>query len=228
MINSLFVALAMLLGALAYIMTMDVILSSVWLLCCLAFFGFWLPVRLRKYHAINERNHEMFHFINAFVIALSVKKTPSAALDIIKGQMSTSLRQTVEELETSDTFLILDHLKPYFRSASYDMFLTIIDLYVNQGGSIISMSSLLLATLRIRETEIEEQVMIAKRKLTNFVILWVLTIVVILFSRFGISFLFEAMIEAPIYKMGIMAYFFFMLYSVFVWTSRYMVGASDV
>lgn len=228
MTTALLSAVALLLGGIAYLMTMDIILTSLWTICSMTFFGYYIPNRLKKFQIKTERARETFHFINAFVIALSVKKTPSAALEIIKGQLSVPLRQAVEEVETTDTFLILEHLKTYFETPSYDMFLTVIDLYVSQGGSIISMAALLLAMLRIKQTDIDEKALIAKRKLTNFVILWALTLVVLLFSRFGISFLFEAMIDAPLFKVGISSYFMFMLYSVYVWMRRYRQGEDDV
>ena len=215
-------ALAIVFTIIGYFVTLNLYVSGLIFITYGLYFAWYLPKVMLKFINRQQRAHETYRFINSFIIAVSVKKTPNAALDSINGQLSQPLLKVIEQLDTSDTFIIIEHLKSYFNSMAYEMFTKILDLYITQGGSILKMSSLLLATMRTQETEIDEKMAIAKRKLTNFVILWALTLVVLLFSRFGISYLFEAMNETLIFSIGMSCYFLFLIYSVHIWVNRYI------
>jgi hypothetical protein len=203
-------------------------ISGDWIVTGLVLLGYGgyflaiLPRRLASHFQKSAKQTEAFNFMNAFIIALSVKSTPNSALESIQGQLSEKLKQEIALADTIDTQAILEYLKGYFPLTLYDMFVTLIELHTSQGGSILDMTELLLATGRRSETDHGEKMMIARRRMTNFVILWVLTVIVWLFSRFGISSLFEQMRATVLFKLGLSFYFGFMLYSVNAWVSRFM------
>jgi len=185
------------------------------------YFAYWLPRRLRRFYRRERDFRQCYQFINGFVIAMSVKKTPNAALESLMGQLPDELRSEINNLNTIDTTAVLDHLKIRFPFPSYEMFLTIIDLYVNQGGSILEMTKLLLTTLREQENGYRHKMLIARRKLTNYVILWLMTAIVLLMARFGVSDLYKTMAQNPLFLAGIGSYFAFALYAVHAWVTRF-------
>ncbi|MFA5235602.1 MAG: hypothetical protein WC399_01920 [Bacilli bacterium] len=212
--------------ALAWFASADFIVAGLVLFGYGTYFLLAFPRRLATFNQRRNQEAEAFQFVNAFVIALSVKNTPGAALESIQGQLSANLKREIEQADTIDTQAVLEYLKTYFPLPLYDMFVTLIELHTAQGGSILEMAELLLATGRRHETDCEEKRLIARRRMTNFVILWILTVLVLLFSRFGISSLFDRMKETVLFKIGIAMYFAFMLYSVNAWVSRFMQGDS--
>ncbi len=219
------IALLVLVGAmtgLCWFVSADLTVTGLVLLGYGLYFLAMMPRRLVKYFQTSAKETEAFNFMNAFIIALSVKSTPDSALESIQGQLGENLKREITLADTIDTQAILEYLKAYFPLPLYDMFVTLIELHTLQGGSILEMTELLLATGRRSETDRDEKMMIARRRMTNFVILWVLTIVVWLFSRFGISSLFEQMRATLLFKFGLGLYFGFMLYSVNAWVSRFM------
>lgn len=209
-------------AGLAWLVSADFLVTGIALLAYGVYFLAILPKRLTIHNHRWARQTEAFNFMNSFVIALSVKNTPNGALESIQGQLSDGLKLEIEQADTIDTQAVIEHLKTYFQIPIYEMFVTLIELHTSQGGSILEMSELLLATGRRIETDHDEKMMIARRRLTNFVILWVLTIVVLLFSRFGISSLFVKMQDTMLFKLGIGMYFAFLLYAVNAWVTRFM------
>lgn len=193
----------------------------------LAYFLLVFPKTYQPFVIKNQTRVEGFRFINAFIISLSVKKTAGGALEGIMGQLSEPLKREISQADTVDTLAVIEYLKGYFTFPLYEMFVTIVGFYTTQGGEILSMSALLLASLRRLEIDIQEKQLIAKRKLTNFVILWAMTVVVLLFTRFGIATMFFVMMADPMFVIGLGTYWTFLLYSIHVWLARYMQATSD-
>ena len=158
--------------------------------------------------------------MNGFIIAQSVKNSPSGALESIQGQLSTTLKREITLADTIDTYAVLEYLKGYFPYKLYELFLSIISLHTEQGGSIIEMSHLLLETSRRIQTDQREKRMIRIRKLTNFIVLWGMTILVLLFARFGVTSLFDSMLKDPLFKLGLASYFLFILFAMHTWLMR--------
>jgi len=186
------------------------------------YFLYWLPRMTKPFFNNGDRQRQCYQFINSFVIALSVKKTLGGALESVLGQVRDDLRTYINSNSSIDTMDILTNLRIRFPFRNYDMFLTIIDLYTEQGGSILKMSHLLLANLREEQNSYQARLIIAKRKLSNYVILWSMTLIVLVFARYGIADLFMNMASNPIFMMGLGAYFLFMLYAIHAWTTRFM------
>ncbi len=210
-----------LMGVLCWIVTNSIAITAIIIALYGFFFVIMLPRHIKKFEQMQQRKHEMFDFINGLIIALSVKQTLAPALESIEGQLSTDLKARIASYETIDSFQIINELNHYFISPTYEMFLTIIELQATQGGSILKMSQPLLASLRRQTTDFQEKLRISKRKLVNFIILWVLTLTVLLFSRYGINYLYEQMMTSLIFQFGIAAYFIYMLFSIYVWCSRF-------
>ncbi|GEM_PF-1124926 len=223
-----FSLMATIFTALAYITSGNIYLATIIGSLYWGYFIGYLPKKLHAFFSWHQREQEGFRFINVFIIALSVKKTTSGAFEAVMGQISESLKQEIVEANTIDSFQILEYLRTYFPFSLYEMFITIIDLQTNQGGEILSMATLLLATIRRMETDYQEKMLIAKRKLTDFIVLWAMTIVVLLFARFGISSLFETMLASPMFIIGIGVFYMFLLYAIHSWLTRFIKVTNNV
>ena len=222
MMSKLLYAVPFIIGLCAWLSSENIYLTAVVGILFGAYFLFWFPRMTKPFFNYGDRRQQCYQFINSFVIALSVKKTLGGALESVLGQIRDDLRTHINSIATLDTMEVLANLKIRFPFPDYEMFLTIVDLYTEQGGSILKMSQLLLANLREQQNNYQARLIIAKRKLSNYVILWSLTLVVLVFARFGISGLFILMASNPIFMMGLCAYFLFMLYAINAWTVRFM------
>jgi hypothetical protein len=205
----------------SYIVVDNIIISLTLFVVYFLYFWFIGMPRLRAYHNRLYRHQECYHFINAFVLSLSVKATISAAFEVVEHRLNKQLVDEIKLVNRLDTFETLTYLNNYFQFKKYELFLRIIDLYIQQGGDVLDMFSLLLANARHEQSQNNHLKMISQRKLNNFVILWLLTIIVAIFARFSINELYVEMLASIIFQFGFFIYFIFMLYSIHRWITLY-------
>lgn len=207
-----YLAISLSVGGLAYAGTDSMIISlTIGLICFLYLFAYARKI-LRNYRINVQKRHEAYHFINSFIIALSIKKTTGAALDAVKEQCQGQLLEEMRAVEHLDSLEEITYLGKYFTLPLYEMFVKIINLYLEQGRDIIEMSALLIEETREMEENMNAIESMAKRKFLNFTILWFMTAIIILFCRFAIRAFFLQMLGSTLF-LAIMAVFF--LFAIF-------------
>jgi membrane protein implicated in regulation of membrane protease activity len=172
---------------------------------------------------INERMHQCYQFINSTIISLSVKNTLSSALEAINQQLPKPLIKEMEQGQHMEPYELLRFLETYFPFKVYSLFTRIISLYLEQGGDIVEMAGLLLGNARRLETYNRKEENAAKRKLSNFITLWILTMVILIMSRFLISDLYLRMMSGLYFQIGMGIFFVFMLFSLHRWIVSFSV-----
>lgn len=215
-----YLILPVLMGMICFITSEDLVMTMVVFIAFLSYALFVMKRHLNRCTHHERRLEECQQFMNGFIIAQSVKNSPSGALESIQGQLSATLKREITLADTIDTYAVLEYLKGYFPYKLYELFLSIIALHTEQGGSIIEMSHLLLETSRRIQTDQREKRMIRMRKLTNFIVLWGMTILVLLFARFGVTSLFDSMLGDLLFKLGLTSYFMFILIAMHAWLMR--------
>jgi hypothetical protein len=168
----------------------------------------------------NKKFHECYQFINSLVISLSVTHSISASYE----KSSIPFEGLLKEQNDSIMHLLpkekILYLKKYFNFDAYQMFINIIDIYEEQGGDILKMSH----SLNNELTRIENSInLIEKRnikKLFDFCSLWLTTFVILLFCRFALSQFYDMVIASPIYITSIVAFFIFVLLSIFLFSKQ--------
>ena len=144
--------------------------------------------RLKKYDQIKSRFHECYHFVNNFIISLSIKKSISGALETTVGSMPGEFIDMFNSVENISENEKLEYLTSYFSFHDYQLFLQIVLLWEDQGGDITTMSKYLSNDLRANEEYLTKVEGITKRKYFEIGVLWVITIAIVIFLRFGLFF----------------------------------------
>ena len=182
-----FIFLGVFLGILHYISTKNLIFSLV----IVAIFVIDYFVLMRKkfihYFSLIERVHNSYHFINSFVISLSVKESLEEAYQ--SGIRINNARLNAETKELNEMVVIdrVKYLYDYFNLSIYKMFLNVLDLYQDQGGNILNMADNLLRECTRTEKVLSDTLSIGYKHLTEFVILWLMSFGILLFMRFSIE-----------------------------------------
>lgn len=176
---------------------------------------------LAKWYVLNRKRHECFRFVNSFVVSLSV----TSSLDLSFDTAITGLGKEIESLGKSISELSglekVRYLESYFDFTIYRMFLSTLDIYVNEGGDIIALSAELLAELtRIEESE-NDIVSSNRSNLIQFCVLWAMALVVVVFLRFGLSNFFSVLETSMMYLVCVLVFFALMLISIIVYLSTY-------
>ena len=157
----------------------------------------------KKYKAKVMRFHECYHFINTFIVSLSVKGTIQAAYESAISSMPDEFLVNIENIETFTNKEKIEHLGKYFRFHIYSLFLDLLNLFEDQGGDILQMSGYLLDELRSIEEYVDTSSSISRKKLTEFAILWFLTLVIMVFLRFALAQFFSLIEKQIFYPIGI-------------------------
>ncbi len=212
----LLLSFSLILGVMAWVGTDHLWISlgfvAVSLLDC---FFYWDP-KFERRETTNLKKHECFQFVNSFIIALSVKKTLGNAYQTIVQQTTGGLADELRGNQHLNTSEALECLMSYFGTPSYALFLNIIRLYEQQGGDILLMGEFLVHEVRREEEKLTLTEVMVRRKLTNFVVLWMMTLVILLFCRFGISSFYHQMLGNPIFILMMVVFLGFLLVSFHV------------
>ena len=194
-IDIVFVFIGISLGFLCYFATFNYILGiGVLLLAIIDYFVF-LRKKFMKYFSLINRVHASYHFVNSFVITLSVKDSLEDAYQ--NGIRIDNARLNAETAELNELSVIdrVKYLSDYFSLSIYKMFLNVLDLYQDQGGDILDMADNLLKECTRTEKTLTDTLSIGYKHLVEFIILWLMSIGILIFMRFSIQDFYQMMLK---------------------------------
>ena len=145
---------------------------------------FILMPMLKKHEIKLTRFHECYHFINNFIISLSIKKSISGALETTVNSMPSEFIDQYNSLENMSDNEKLNYLSTYFIFNVYQLFLQILAVWQDEGGDIIAMSKYLTSEIRNNEEYLSKCETLTKRKYFEIGVLWMLCLAILIFLRF--------------------------------------------
>lgn len=226
------IVISVVIGVITFLASNNYIIAIIALVIYLLYFLVFARKIFNKYQTKIVRFYECYHFINTFIVSLSIKSSLSSAYETA---ILTIDKEHVKELETIDSFEIndwLNHLNKYFKFHIFSLFIDLININEEQGGNILEQSKYLLEELRLNEEYISEGTLISKRKMTEFAILWVLTYVIMVFMRFALSSFFQNISKQLFFIIGILLIDVFCLlsihFAIIKYTSLKIKGWDDV
>lgn len=182
-----FVFISLVVGIIAYVSLENIIVSvSIFALYLICLILIVLP-KIKKYDLEKNRYHECYHFINNFIISLSIKKSISGALETTVGSMNSEFVDMFSGLENMSENEKLEYLSSYFEYYDYSLFLQIIFIWQEEGGDIIAMSKYLISNIRHNEEYLSKTETISKRKYVEIGILWSISLLILLILRFALN-----------------------------------------
>ncbi len=216
-----FVTISLLFGGISYLATDNFYIAiGVFLLYLLVSIILLVP-RLKKYELVINRFNECFHFVNAFIISLSVRKVVSSSIESVVATMSKpfqSMFTSLKDLEDTDKLNYLSG--SYYPFHIYKLFLQVIYLYQEEGGDILKMSKHLLNEARDSENYAVETSGVSKRKSIEIAILWIICLAILVFMRFALKDFFLKIKDQILYISAICVLFAFALLSLYVLVIR--------
>lgn len=212
-----FVSLSALVAILSYFVTNNFIVSLAVLILFLADFFLLLFKRIKSYFIKCDRVHECYQFINSFIISLSIKDSYEEAFINATMNPSKDMEAELKALNDMPVNEKLIYLRKYFNLSIYKMFLNILDVYSNQGGKILTMADdLLKETIRIEES-LTFTSTFNLRKIIEFVSLWLMTFLILIFLRIGLKEFYSSMLSSLPYFIILCLFFLFVLLSLHIY-----------
>lgn len=209
-----FIILGIFLGILCYFSTKNLIFSILILVIFLVDYFILMRKKFVQYFSLIERVHTSYHFINSFIISLSVKDSLEDAYQNGIRINNARLNAETKELNEMPVLERVKYLYGYFNLSIYKVFLNVLDLYQDQGGNILNMSDNLLRECTRTEKTLSDTLSIGYKHLTEFIILWLLSFSILLFMRFSIEEFYMMMLKSPFVAPLIFIFFVICIVSI--------------
>lgn len=210
------IVISVILGISSFVASNNYIVGIVCLVLSTLYFFFLSKPIYKKYQTKVSRFHECYHFINTFIVSLSIKSTVASAYESAASAMPEDFSKNIENIDTFSQDDKLNHLAKYFRFHVFALFIDLIHIYEEQGGNILEMSHYLLEETRQVEEYISVSSSTSKKKIAEFIILWVLTLGIMIFLRFALSEFFSTIAKQLFYPIGIGLIVLFCLFSIHI------------
>lgn len=212
----LFLLLSLVCGVISYISLSNIFVSlgiiAVYLLVSIILIN---PL-LKQYEIKSKRYHENYHFINNFIIALSIKKSIKGALESTLGSMPSEFNEMIEGIENMNDHEKINYLSTYFTFYSYRLFLQIIDFWEEEGGDILEMSKFLLDDIRHEEEYISKSSTLFTRKVGELISMWGICLLILVVLRFSLKEFYLNIQTQPLFLIAICALFAFLLFTIYL------------
>ena len=176
---------------------------------------------LKKKDEKTRHIHACYHFINAFIISMSVKESLEDAYQSGIRYEDKELNEVTAQLENLKVSDRISYLREFFNLAVFKMFMNVLNLYQDQGGNILSMSDELISESTRIEKSLTESLAESNRYLGQFLLLWTMSIAVLLFIRISISSFYVTMAKTPIFSGFLLVFFSLILFSIHLFIARF-------
>lgn len=217
----LFILLSVFIGVLGYLATNNLIFPIVIFVVYVLYYFIFGRKMLMNYHDKQRRIHACYHFINSFIISMSVKESVEDAYQAGIRCPNKELEEITNELTQMRTYDRIIYLRDYFNLGIYKMFINVLDLYQDQGGNILNMSEELIGESTRIEKTLTESTALSNKYLGEILLLWIMSFGILLFLRFSIAQFYDQMKSSPIFFAFLVAYFILLLFSIHLFIRRY-------
>ena len=213
-IDIVFIILGIFLGILCYFSINNIIFSVVILAIFVADYFIFMRKKFIHYFSLIERVHTSYHFINSFIISLSVKDSLEDAYQSGIRINNSRLNDETNALTEMPVIERVKYLSDYFNLSIYKMFLNVLDLYQDQGGNILNIADNLLRECTRTQKTLSDTRSIGYKHLTEFLILWLMSFAILLFMRFSIQDFYLMMLKNQFIGPMIFMFFFICVVSI--------------
>ena len=211
-----FIVISLLMGIIIYISTEHIILTIAVFLIFLLFSLVFISPMLKNFNKVIFRYHQCYHFINNFIISLSIKKSIAASLENTSLSMDEDFLKMYGKLEDMGAEKRLNYLNGhYFPFHVYRLFLQVLSIYQEQGGDILDMSKYLLEQCRYQEEYVSTSESLAKRKYVEMGILWIISLSILVLLRFALNDFYTSIKSQAFYLIAIGVLSIFVLVSIY-------------
>ncbi len=212
----LFIVIGLVAATTTYI-SLDNVFYAIGVLAVYILTGIFVFNPILNKHSIKVRKyHECYHFINNFVIALSIKKSISGSLESTVNSMPSEFVDIYSGLESMNDKEKLNYLQTYFPFHVFHLFLQIVDLWEENGGDILRMSKYLIAETRYNEEYITKAESMSTHKYVEIGILWAFCALIVVILRFSLKEFYDKIKTQTLFIIAILVLFVFILFTIYL------------
>lgn len=221
MFDFIYILMVLVIAAVSYITSLNIYIPIVVLVTYLFYYFLFGRKILQKRNQLLRRVHACYHFINAFIISMSVKESLEDAYQSgirFEDKELNEITNELENMKVSDRIL---YLREFFNLAVFKMFINVLNLYQDQGGNILNMSDELISESTRIEKSVSESISTSNHYLGQFILLWVMSIGILIFIRFSVDSFYQTMLKSSLFVGFLLVFFLVILFSIHLFITRY-------
>ena len=215
------ILISLFISVVAFLTSNNFLITGALLLIYILYYFLLARKKFSKYYSEIDRVHTCYHFINSFLVTLSVKESFEEAYQSGIRIDNKHLNEQAASIANLNVYDRVNYLRGYFNLAIYKMFINILDLYQDQGGNVLTMSGNLIRECTRTEKSLSETLSIGRKHIIEFITLWIMSFGIVLFMRFGIAEFYMLMIQNPLFVTMLFAFFLICLVSIHLFINRY-------
>lgn len=200
--------------AIAFISLNNPIIAVLPALLSLVYFVFVADPQYKKYKNKIQSFNKSYVFINNFIVSLSINPVIDSAFDHAVQTLDEEFVSKIGDIKQLNGNEKIRYMSNYFPFHAYNIFIDLIEMWQEQGGDILKMSSNLSNQL----TEINETILVTNqmksKKIVEFVILWAFSLAILVVLRFALSQFYDSLASNIIFKVGVLSIFVLVIISV--------------
>lgn len=205
----------------AYVTTSNLLIGGSVFLIYFAISILFIKPLVKRYLDKRRKRHEVFNFINHFIISLSITSSIDQAFEDATIDAKGEEKEVLDSISTLTSMDKIEYLLRYFEDDIYPVFLSIVKAYLEEGGDLLEMSSQLLNEVTSNEEKHNSLETIRKKSLVQYGSLWFLSTIVLVFLRFGLSNFYDSLTKNIPYLITSIAYFLIAIVSFCVYARAY-------
>lgn len=213
---ALFLVISAIFTVVAYLGTSSFVSAGIVFVLSFVYFFFIASKRIKKYMNSSNRFHSCYTFINSFIVSLSIKGSLISSFEAVKINMDKNYLSIYEGIVTLPDERKLHYLKDYFTFDVYRVFLTVVMIFIEQGGDIFELSHYLINELRRKEDYLVKCESVTRRKIVDFSILWLFTLVIIVILKYSLNEFYGLITGLIFYQLAIVGLFILILVSIHI------------
>ncbi len=211
-----FLVLSLVLGCISYLVLENIFIALGVMFVTIIYYILFVNKKISLHQKKIKRFHECYHFINTFIISLSIKGSTSQALAAAVMEQDDEFKERINSLTELSDLEVLEYLNKYFIFQIYRLFLETIYLWVDQGGNILHMMENITNQLRINEEFLTFSEHTNVRKMFEMITLWAFSLVILVILRFSLVDFYQYFVTNIIFVIGVVAIMLFVLISVHI------------
>ena len=210
----LFITISVILPTISYVATDNFISAAIVLVVTALYLFLYAYQKVKMMMEENKKFHSCYTFINSFIISLSVNGSLLQSLESTKLLMDKEYSNIIDGLSNLNEMERLDYLKKYYDFDIYYLFLSVMKIYIEQGGDILKLSYYLIEESRRSEDYLIKCENISKRKIVEFTMLWVFTLLITIILRFTLNSFYHQITNFLLFQVAIVILFMLVIASI--------------
>ena len=176
----------------------------------------WLKMRV-----LVIKKKELDYWVNALVVQSAVTPSLHETIQTLLPHAPQAIQNLVQLSEEQEVIKTLDPLIYYFNHPMYTIFHRLLELYSQQGGSLVVMTRQILMTVSQDHQDFHRYLHATHRKLRELSVGWFFTLVTLLYLKLLLPRFYSNQLTGGMFRFAIALNFILFIYSLWLYFKNY-------